>query len=242
MRRNLTIVLLTVSAAFTAGLSLEAQPAPRAVMAADYARAEKFLAPALAGLVVGGSVTPEFIGRGGGVDDRFVYRTPRPDGTSEKIFVDPASKTRQACTAALPECASVADEPAAGRGRGGAGGRGAGRGGGTASVSSDGKPVSVAPDGRHGVFVRDWNLWAHDMVTGQERQITTDGQKYFGYATDNAGWSGSDRAIVSWSPDSKLIATQQQDERQVGEMYLVPTVVGHPTLRARRSFRCPAIP
>ncbi|HEY9229978.1 MAG TPA: DPP IV N-terminal domain-containing protein, partial [Gemmatimonadaceae bacterium] len=34
------------------------------------------------------------------------------------------------------------------------------------------------------------------------------------------------------SPDSKKIATQQQDERKVGDMYLVETKVGHPTLRA----------
>ena len=73
-----------------------------------------------------------------------------------------------------------------------------------------------------------------DIATGQERQLTTDGVKYFGYATDNAGWSGSDRAIALWSPDSRKIATQQQDEREVGEMYLVSTAVGHPTLRVSK--------
>src|ERR1041385_974264 len=55
--------------------------------------------------------------------------------------------------------------------------------------------------------------------------------KDFGYATDNAGWASSDRPILLWSPDSKKIATQQQDERRVGEMYLVQTRVGHPALR-----------
>jgi dipeptidyl aminopeptidase/acylaminoacyl peptidase len=40
--------------------------------------------------------------------------------------------------------------------------------------------------------------------------------------------------MVSWSPDSRRIATQQQDERKVGEMYLVPTVVGHPQLRVSK--------
>ncbi|MGB6074594.1 MAG: DPP IV N-terminal domain-containing protein, partial [Candidatus Acidiferrales bacterium] len=52
----------------------------------------------------------------------------------------------------------------------------------------------------------------------------------FGYATDNAGWTHSDRPIVLWSPDSKKIATYQQDQRGDGEMYLVHTQVGHPTL------------
>jgi hypothetical protein len=57
-----------------------------------------------------------------------------------------------------------------------------------------------------------------DIATGQERQLTTDGVENFGYATDNAGWALSDRAILKWSPDSRKIATQQQDERRVGDM------------------------
>jgi len=89
--------------------------------------------------------------------------------------------------------------------------------------------------------VRDWNLWLRDMKTGAERALTTDGVRYFGYATDNAGWSSSDRAIVSWSPDSTKVATQQQDERNVGEMYLVSTTVGHPTLRVSK-FPLPGDP
>jgi dipeptidyl aminopeptidase/acylaminoacyl peptidase len=40
--------------------------------------------------------------------------------------------------------------------------------------------------------------------------------------------------MVQWSPDSKQVATQQQDEREVGEMYLVTTAVGHPTLRVSK--------
>ena len=46
--------------------------------------------------------------------------------------------------------------------------------------------------------------------------------------------------MVLWSPDSKKIATQPQDERNVGEMYLVNTTVGHPTLRVSK-FPLPAI-
>jgi dipeptidyl aminopeptidase/acylaminoacyl peptidase len=82
------------------------------------------------------------------------------------------------------------------------------------------------------VFIRDWNLWVRDIATGQETQLTTDGVKDFGYATDNAGWASTDRAIVLWSADSKKVATFQQDERTVGDMYLVETKVGHPTLKA----------
>jgi dipeptidyl aminopeptidase/acylaminoacyl peptidase len=102
----------------------------------------------------------------------------------------------------------------------------------------------MSPDGKRAVFIRDWNLWVRDVATGQERALTTDGVTYFGYATDNAGWSTSDRAIVLWSPDSKKIATFQQDERKVGEMYLVSTPVspvGHPTLRVSK-FPLPGDP
>jgi hypothetical protein len=73
-----------------------------------------------------------------------------------------------------------------------------------------------------------------DVASGQERQLTTGGAKDFGYATSNAGWVTSAAASLSWSPDGRKIATQQQDERKVGDMYLVETPVngGHPVLRA----------
>lgn len=114
-----------------------------------------------------------------------------------------------------------------GTGRGGRGGRAGGGGRGAA-----GPPVVVSPDGRTAAFIRDWNLWVRDVGTGRERALTTDGVKDFGYATDNAGWASSDRPILLWSPDSRKIATQQQDERQVGEMHMLSTAVGRPTLRS----------
>ena len=102
-------------------------------------------------------------------------------------------------------------------------------------ASAPAQPVrleSVSPDGRLAVFIRDHNLWLREVAGGAERALTTDGVLDFGYATDNAGWTRSDRPIVVWSPDSTKIATFQQDQRQVGEMYLVDTRVGHPRLHA----------
>ena len=108
------------------------------------------------------------------------------------------------------------------------GGRREGRGG-----RGGGPPPSVeSPDGTRAVFIRDWNLWVREVENGEETQLTTDGVDDYGYATDNAGWRKSDRPIVVWSPDSKKIATFQQDQRKTGEMYLVDTSVGHPTLQA----------
>lgn len=90
----------------------------------------------------------------------------------------------------------------------------------------------VSPDGKKAAFIRDYNLWVRNLETGEEKQLTTDGVKNYGYATDNAGWTHSEAAILRWSPDSKKIATFQQDQRNVGEMYLVTTNVGHPELKA----------
>jgi dipeptidyl-peptidase 4 len=93
-------------------------------------------------------------------------------------------------------------------------------------------PGEPSPDGKKAAFIRDYNLWVRDVASGKETQLTSDGVKDFGYATDNAGWIHSDRPILLWSPDSKKIATFQQDQRGVGEMYLVETKVGHPVLQA----------
>ena len=90
----------------------------------------------------------------------------------------------------------------------------------------------TSPDGKRAAFIRDWNLWVKDLETGRETRMTADGIKDFGYATDNAGWTASERPVLLWSPDSKKIATFQQDERGVQEMYLVDTKVGHSTLKA----------
>ncbi len=240
--------------------------AQTAVTAADYARAEKLLGPAVNPLVVGGNVNARWL-----PDDRFWYLNSTADG-SEFILVTPSegkrapafdhAKLAGALSAAIgrtisgtrlpfqaidfsPDgnnvlfnldgrrwscdvqdsaCKSVGDATAqpAGGGRGGRG-AGGGRGGGN---------LAMSPDSKKAVFIKDWNLWIRDVTSGQEKQLTTDGVKDFGYATDNAGWASSDRPIVLWSPDSRKVATYQQDERNVGDMYLVETKVGHPTLRA----------
>ena len=94
------------------------------------------------------------------------------------------------------------------------------------------EPGALSPDGNLLAFVRDWNLWVRDLATGKETQLTTDGAKDYGYATQNAGWIHGDGAIVRWSPDSKRIASYRQDQREVGDMYTVDTRVGHPKLDA----------
>ncbi len=65
--------------------------------------------------------------------------------------------------------------------------------------------ADISPDGKKVAFIRDCNLWVRDMATGKETQLTKDGVKDFGYATDNAGWQQSDSA------DPGLVARLEED-------------------------------
>jgi predicted esterase/Tol biopolymer transport system component len=111
-----------------------------------------------------------------------------------------------------------------GGGRRGGGGRGGRAGGGNPNES-------LSPDGKKAAYIKNYNLWVRDVASNIQTQLTTDGAKDDGYATDNAGWAQTDRPVLVWSPDSKKIATFKQDERNVSNMYLVSTKVGAPVLR-----------
>jgi dipeptidyl-peptidase-4 len=221
----------------------------RALTADDYARAEKFMGYNTNPLVLRAGVRPNWL-----ADDRFWYRVTTENGT-EFFLVDPARGTRtpafdHAKVAAALSGASntryeayrlpftqfdLADEGKAVTFNVAnrkwtcdvAGNR----------CSSENRtpdiPNSVlSPDRKRAAFIRDFNLWVRDVASGKEIQLTKDGAKEFGYATDNAGWIKSDRPVLLWSPDSKKIATFQHDSRGTGEMYLADTGVGHPKLEA----------
>ena len=199
---------------FTAGNASAQQTvnnAPPAFTAADYARAEKFLGFNTAPLVDRAGIRPNWL-----ADNRFWYRATTATG-SEFVLINAADGSRQVFSDQAKLNAAIATVNAA------------------PTVSANRSPnpnESLSPDKKRAAFIRDWNLWMRDVASGKETQLTTDGVKDFGYATDNAGWTHSDRAILMWSPDSKKIATFQQDQRKTGEMYLVSTNVGHPKLEA----------
>ncbi|WP_435260743.1 DPP IV N-terminal domain-containing protein [Tenacibaculum sp. nBUS_03] len=90
----------------------------------------------------------------------------------------------------------------------------------------------VSPNGKLGAYIENYNLWVRDLTTNKKTQLTFDGKKNYGYATNNAGWIKSNGAVLKWSPNSDKIATFQQDAREVGMMYLTSTNVGHPKLEA----------
>jgi len=246
------LVLLAAPALSLPSGQASAQP-PRQLTADDYARAERFLGATTAPLVTGIGVRPTWLG-----DGRFWYRTTVPNGTAF-FAVDPVRHTREAVFDQA-RLASALAAASGGRVDGSRlpfqtfelakDGRSI-----TVSVQNrrwscdlqryacapgDSTPASrrapqnssVSPDGRWAAFIKDYNLWVRALATGKETQLTTDGIKDFGYATDNAGWTHSDRPVVTWSPDSRRIATFQHDGRGVRDMYLVSTNVGSPRLES----------
>ncbi len=90
----------------------------------------------------------------------------------------------------------------------------------------------LSPDGNKAAFIDGHNLWVRDTVSNQSTQLTFDGEADYGYATNNAGWLRDDGPVLLWSPDSSKIATFRHDGRNVGEMYLWSTKVGHAELDA----------
>jgi dipeptidyl aminopeptidase/acylaminoacyl peptidase len=176
----------------------------RVLTAADYERAEKMLGFNTTTFVDRAGVKPTYL-----PDGRFWYRVPTPTA-SEYVLIDPLKGSRTAGES----LAKLGVTPAA-----------------TAAAAA--KPNEIkSPDGKRAVYIKDFNLWVRDLASGKETQLTTDGVKDYGYATDNSGWRKSDLPVVLWSPDSKKIATFQQDQRHVSEMYLVSTNVGQPKLEA----------
>jgi len=88
----------------------------------------------------------------------------------------------------------------------------------------------TSPDGKLAAYTKDHNLWIRNLETGDNIQLTTEGEKHYSFARNNQGWTRSDRPILKWSPDSKKISTFRLDERGVGEMVLWKTVEGRPEL------------
>jgi len=232
---------------------LVAQAGLQEITADDYRRAELSLSQSTSPLVFGASVDPQWL-----EDGRFWYRSTLSGGT-EFIIVDPSELTRERAfdhdriAAVLNRVSEEAYESSRlplgnllledGALIATAGLNARIRCNLTEysceSISgSAGFEVSrlevVSPDSQNAAFIREHNLWVRDLRTGDESQLTTNGEEDFGYGTNNAGWTRSDRPILKWSPDSRKIASFRHNARGVGMMYLVNTQVGHPKLEAWR--------
>jgi dipeptidyl aminopeptidase/acylaminoacyl peptidase len=198
----------------------------RTYTTADYAHAENMLSYNTGPLVDQAEVRPNWIA--GDKYNRFWYRTLKANG-AVFVLIDPSQQPDHSPRMEYVDRDKMAAAIAATTGRSFDASmlRGARRGEGGAMAN-----VVVSPDGKRAAFIRDYNLWVRDLGTKQEVQLTTDGEKDFGYATDNAGWKSSDRPVLRWSKDGRKIATFKDDQRKVGDMYLATTNVGHPELHA----------
>jgi dipeptidyl-peptidase-4 len=232
---------------------LVAQTAPRQLTAADYQRAERMLAPSTMSLVHGTAGRATWL-----PDGQFWYRVSTAAG-GDYLLVNPARGTRApafdharlatalSSAAGSTENASALQvqslDPAARTVTAMANRRSFRCDLGSYACAEAPRAAagvvpppnsSVSPDGRRAVFIRKYNLWVRDLVSGAERAVTSDGVEDFGYATNNAGWVHNDNPVVSWSADGTRLSTFQHDSRGVDHMYLVSTNVGSPQLQQWR--------
>jgi len=228
------------------------------VTATDYARAESFLGWNASNLVTGDQVVPVWL-----EGDRFWYRNHLRDG-HEFVLVDPGRSTRSLAfdhhrlAAALSVAADTSYvgtklpfqefEFAEGEGeirfyladsvRWSCDTR-AYRCSGPDTVPKPSVTETASPDGRWVAFEREENLWIREVESGEEVQLTSDGEEDFGYAVQPEGCCGvvtgrrqnrEQPPVLAWSPDSRRIATHRFDERKVREMALLETHVEGPIL------------
>lgn len=226
----------------------------------EYARAEQFLPWNAAKLVSGDQVAPEFFD-----GDRFWYRSRTPVG-HEFVVVDPAAASRAPAfdharlAAALSLAADTAYE--------GASlpfdefefvnGGGAVRFhlsdsvrwtcdladyacSGPDAVPPPSDAERPSPDGRWIAFQRDENLWVRDATSGDETQLSLDGEADFGYGAIPEGCCQEitsrrqerERSpVLQWSPDSRRVATHRYDERNVERFHLLEAADGRPVLHS----------
>jgi hypothetical protein len=76
-----------------------------------------------------------------------------------------------------------------------------------ATPPTPGRNQVVSPDGKRSAFIREHDLWDARARDRQGDAAHHDGVEDHGYATDNAGWTRSERPVLRWSPDSRRIAT-----------------------------------
>lgn len=218
----------------------------RPIDAGDYARAEAMLPQNLSKIILNTSIDPVWVGPG----DRFIYRWDLPGGKVDYIAVDPASGKRTEAFDRLalvhslgrlvgaeiePDRLELNDLSAAPGRPGDIVFSWRDRGGFECVLATavcqtlpapKTDPLAIrSPDGKREIFARQDNLWVRDTTSGQERQLTHDGEPHFAYGKiPNSGLLAVLIAVtgkrsapfgVAWSPDSKRIFVVREDERKV---------------------------
>jgi dipeptidyl aminopeptidase/acylaminoacyl peptidase len=241
------------------GLALPT-PGDAQVTTADYARADRFLSWNAGQLVAGDQVAPRWL-----PGDRFWYRNRVLEG-HEFIVVDPTVPSRRPAfdhhrlAAALSLAADTSyvgtklpfDEfefvDGGVRFHTGDSIRWTCSTTDYVCTGPDSTPAPPrteigSPDGRWVAFSRDENLWVRSTGTGEEVQLSSDGEADFGYAVPQEGCCsvvtlarrGEEAPpVLAWSPDSRMIGTHRLDERRVERLHLLETATGRPKLHSYR--------
>lgn len=93
----------------------------------------------------------------------------------------------------------------------------------------------ASPDGLKEVFLRGFNIWLRNIVNGEERPLTSDGEEFYAYglASSSGGFSPISAVQARWSEDSKRIFTVQNDTRGVKDLPLIEYVPQDGSLRPK---------
>ncbi len=88
----------------------------------------------------------------------------------------------------------------------------------------------LSPDEKWAAFCKDFNIWVRNVESGEEIQLTTDGEKHYDYGSSPE----SNTLAVTirlmqlklppmalWSKDSTKLVTQRLDQRQVKDLHLL---------------------
>ena len=250
-------VASALAAAAPAAGGLEAQ-----TTGTTYQRAEQFLGRNARTLVFHDQVAPQWLD-----GDRFWYRDRTPKG-EEFILVDPGARSRAPAfdharlAAALSVAADTSYEPSklpfqsfefvdgdnsirftvGDSLRWTCGILGPYTCIGPDTIPAPPRTEAKSPDGNWVAFTRDHNLWVRSTQSGEETQLSTDGEPYYGYAVNDqccnqvtAPRRDIQRPpVLRWSPDSRRIATHKLDQRGVGALHLLETSKGRPILHTYR--------
>lgn len=227
----------------------------------DYAAAVALDNPGLSALVRNASIVPHWIDG----EDRFWYRRDTVDG-AEIIIVDARTGARRAAfdmetmSAALVELAgedaanAVASPVMMTAAEGElqvtfqAGGQSIVCD--AQTVACEANPAAMAPapdllietDGTRAAFVRDHDLWLRDLVSGEETQLTDDGEAFAAYGAPGdqmrlgqmlRGFPDGPPVSTHWSPDSRFLISRRLDERTLPAYPFIESVPRDGSFRPR---------
>ena len=92
---------------------------------------------------------------------------------------------------------------------------------------------SKSPDGKWVAFVKDLNFYVRSTRSGEEFQLTADGQEKYDYGTTVSWykiWNESrpeeekPQIFVNWAPDSKKLVTCRLDRKKAKKLYLLQSM------------------